>query len=547
MSDAADPRPDSEPESDGEKKKRKKQKDALKVRSAWISFAGRIAAQVVGALATVVLGLLVADRMRRPAETGGAAQSPAAAVAPAVRDASIAVLPLANLSGRPDQDYLADGLTEALITDLARIRSLKVISRTSVMQYKTAPKPVPEIGRELGVAYVLEGSITPGNGRIRVTAQLIDAATDRHVWTETYDRKTSDILALQDDVSRQIAREVNVVLTPDELAMFSRAKSVDPETHALYLLGRHELNDPGNGSPARAIGIFESVLSKDPKHAAALTGLSEAWARMGSSITGTTQPTEALPKAREAAERAVAADPDLADARVALAAVMYQNQRDFKGAETELRTALRLSPGNAAARRTMSLLLANLGRPDEAIAEARRVLELDPLSPQLRQSLAVTLYFAGRFDEALKEGRAAREGRDPKRGFPEFVAEVLLASGQPAAAIDEMKALFHGEPETDSARAIWGAAHAAAGDRSVATRILKDLRPQAASRYVSPRTLLILEVSLGLNDEAFATIDRAVREGSDLVHVMKVHPLLRPLRADPRFAAALRKAGFPEA
>lgn len=545
MSDAEDPRSRGEAEPEGEKKKKKQKKEADKVRSAWISFAGRIAAQVVGALATVVLGLLVADRMRRPAEPAPAGPSTAAPAR--VSEASIAVLPLANLSGRPDQDYLADGLTEALITDLARIRSLKVISRTSVMQYKTAPRSVPEIGRELGVAYVLEGSITPGNGRIRVTAQLIDAATDRHLWAETYDRKTSDILALQDDVSRQIAREVNVVLTPDELAQLSRAKSVDPEIHALYLRGRHELNNPSPGNASRAIAIFESVLAKDPKHAAALTGLSEAWALTGSSISGTTQPAEALPKARDAAERAVAADPDLAEARVALASLMYQNQRDFKGAERELRTAMRLSPGNGAARRAMSLLLANLGRPDEAIREARRVLELDPLSPQLRQSLAVTLYFAGRFDEALKEGRAARERRDPRRGFPEFVAEVLLASGQPAAAIEDMTALFRGEPDTDSARAIWGAAQAANGRPEVGTRILKDLRSQATTRYVSPRTLLILEVALGLKDDAFVTIDRAIREGSDLVHVMKVHPLLKPLHADPRFATALRKAGFPEA
>jgi len=537
--------PDESASAAAEKKKRRREKE--KLQSAWISFAGRIVAQVVGALATVALGLLVADRIRRPGDGRGLPAPREVSSPSAASQASIAVLPLANLSGNPEQDYLADGLTEALITDLARVHSLKVISRTSVMLYKTSPKPVPDIGRELGVAYVLEGSVVEAGGRMRVTAQLIDASTDRHLWAETYDRKASDILALQDDVSRRIAREVNVVLTPDELARFSRGRPVDPENHALYLQGRYELHKGGPTNAAKAIDTFNAVLARDPSHAPALTGLAEAWLSVGQSVSGNADPRQALPRAREAAERAAASDPDLAGPHVVLASILYQNERKFAEAERELNRALVLSPGNVPARRALSLLLANLGRGEEAIAEARRVLEMDPLSPGLRQSLAVVLYFAGRFDEAEKQGRAAREGGAEGGEFREFVAEVQLASGRPQAAIEEMKRVFGGEPDSDGARAIWGAAHAAAGEKGVARRILDEMTRQASTRYVAPRTFLILEVSLGLKDDAFRAIDRALEEGSDIVHILKVHPLLAPLRKDPRYQAMLKRAGFPAA
>lgn len=542
------PEPGEDRLSEAERNLRRLEKERARARNAWWAFAGRVVAQIVGALATVALGVLVAERLRLPAPAPGPAavvrSSPTNPDAPV--QASIAVLPITNLSGKPDQDFLADGLTEALITDLARIRSLKVISRTSVMQFKGQVRPVPEIGRELGVAYVLEGSMAAGNGRIRVTAQLIDAATDVHLWTETYDRKASDILSLQDDVSRRIAREVNVVLTPDEAAHFSRP-SVDPETHALYLRGRYDLHQGGANGATKAIETFEAVLARDPQHARALSSLAEAWILAASSIDGAVDPRTAFPKARDAALRAIAIDPRLGGPHVALANVLYQTERDFVGAEKELHRALELNPGNAAARRALSLLLANLGRFDEAVAEALRVVELDPLSLVKRQNLALVLYFAGRFEEAEKEARAAREDGTGAPGFREFVAEVQLASGRPRVAIDEMKRVFGGEPRSDGARALWGAAHAAAGDVAVARRILSEFNAQKATRYVPPRSLLLLEVGLGLRDEAFATIDRAISEGSDIVHVLKVHPLLRPLRDDPRFKGALQRAGFPKA
>src|SRR5437899_2590089 len=324
-----------------------------------------------------------------------------AGVAGPTRVESLAVLPLDNFTGDPGQEYFVDGMTEALIADLSKIGALRVISRRSVMQYKAVSKPLPEIAKELHVGFVVEGSVVQAGGRVRITAQLIEGATDRHLWAERYERDLRDVLALQSEVARAIAHEVRIKLTPQEQARLETARPIDPAAHEAYLLGRYLWNKRTAAGLAKAFTYFRQAINKDSSYAAAYAGMADYYNVLP--FYSRHSPVEVFPQAKAAALKALEIDEGLSEAHAALAYITAYYDWDLHGAEREFQRALELNPSNAAAHHSYSRLLAATGRVDEALAEIKRSEALDPVSPLLQANTAKILYFGGRYDQAIEQ------------------------------------------------------------------------------------------------------------------------------------------------
>jgi TolB-like protein len=376
--------PASSPDSDALQRKKKKDK----VRSAWISFFGRIIAQVFGAVASIVLGVLILQNYQaaRNSETPPRADpTPSRTQARDPGVVGIAVLPLTNLSGDPQQEYFADGMTEALISDLAQIPGLRVTSRTSSMYYKGLRKPLPDVAQELGVDLVLEGSVARSGDRVRVTAQLIDAARDQHVWARTYDQRARDVLSLQGQIASAVALEVRGALTASQQSRFVTRAQVDPAVYDLYLKGRYAWNQRTQSGFQEAIRYFDEAIRRDPSFALAYAGLSDAYGLLG----GVPDRAESNARAKAAAERALALDDTLAEAHTSLAAHLHRNELRPAAAERQFRRAIELNPGYATAHQWYAILLAEEGREQEAAGHAQRAVTLDPLSGVMHQTLAL--------------------------------------------------------------------------------------------------------------------------------------------------------------
>ncbi len=395
----------------------KSQKKKDKVRSAWISFVGRIVAQLVGAAATVSLGLYVVQRYQAPAAVQPAAAQPSSGAearpaahrtrSPRAAGVSLAVLPLDDYSGQADQAYFVDGLTEAIIADLARLDGLRVISRTSSMHYKGASRPLPEIAAELDVDLIVEGSVVRSGSRVRVTVQLIDAASDEHLWSRSYDRAAGDVLGLQAELAKAIAAEVDVAVAPLQAQRFAARGSVAPETYDLYLRGREAAGRRTADSLREAVGLFERAVARDPSFALGYAGLADAYSLMGASIYAQVDARTVMPLARSAAEKALELDGDLAEAHLSLAAVRRRYDWDWRAADREFRRALELKPGDVTAHLWYGLYLAEQGRHDEAVTHARRAADLDPLSPLVHRGVGTVHFFGRRYEEArAAQGRA---------------------------------------------------------------------------------------------------------------------------------------------
>lgn len=357
----------------------------------------------------------------------------------ASRVESIAVLPLANLSGDPAQEYFADGMTEALIADLAKISSLKVISRTSVMRYRGTTKPLPEVARELGVDAIIEGSVQRSKDRVRITAQLIDASSDRHLWADTYDRSVQDVLSLQAEVARAIAGQVRARVTAAEAVRLGNSPTVNPDAHEAYLLGRYHLARLTSDSIPRAIEYFQKAIRLDPTFALGHAALSNAyrqadiWAGIGVGKHAS--------EVRSFALKAIELDPDLAEAHFALGGVKFQYDWDWPGTEASYRKALELNPNLANAYAMFSYYLVAMGRFDEAISSARRATELDPLSPENIADLGRTLYRARRYDEAIASYRRALELDGDYRPALTRLAEAYTQISKFEAALETLDRL----------------------------------------------------------------------------------------------------------
>ncbi len=453
---------------------------------------------------------------------------------------SLAVLPLVNMSGNPEQEFFADGMTEALIADLAQIGSLRLISRTSVMRYKNTDKPLPEIARELDVDALLEGSVIRAGDRVRVTAQLIDAG-DTHLWGGRYDHDARDVLALQSEVARAVAREIEAVVTPLERARLERATSIDPAAHEAYLMGRHQWNKRTEQGFVGSIRSFNRAIDLNPDYALAHAGLADTYALMGN--FGLRAPKDVYPLARRAAERALELDGRLAAAHASLAFVLSNFEWDFAGAEAEYREAIELNPSYATAHHWYAYHLTAMGRHDEAIPEIQMARRLDPLSSIINGFAGWLLYLARRYDEARTELRRADE-IDPQFGsLSYFMGVTLEAEGRYAEAATMLERSA-GQDDTPERLAAIAHAHARAGHEAEARRVLAELERRSGERYVSAFDLGLVHLGLGETDRAFEFFDRAVDERAYWLVLAGVDPRLDPLRDDGRFKALLERVGL---
>ncbi len=465
----------------------------------------------------------------------------AARPAPGPPIRSIAVLPLRNLSGDAEQEYFADGMTEALITDLAKIRALKVTSRTSVMPYKSASKPLPQIARELGVEGLVEGSVQRAGNRVVVTAQLIRASSDTHLWAERYERDLRDVLLLQGEVARTIAREVQAAVEPDESRRLAPSRPVDREAYEAYLKGRHWWNKRTEQGYEKAREYFAQAVGKDPEYALAYSGLADSYATPA--VKRMVAPAEAFAKATEAATRALALDDTLAEAHTSLAYIKTFGDQDWPGADAEFRRAIELDPGYAFARQWHAALLVFLGRNEEAIAEARKSVELDPLSLIINRDLGMTLYLARDHDGAIAQLLKTLEID------PDFApAHVSLGSayserGRHPEAIAECEKAVRLSRDPGSMASL-ARVYARGGRRKDALDLLAALARRSEHNYVSPFDFAIVHAGLGDKEQALMALEKAYEERSAGLGYIRNHPAFDSLRDEPRFRALLRRLGL---
>lgn len=453
---------------------------------------------------------------------------------------SLAVLPLKNLSGDPGQEYLADGMTEEVIGRLAMIRGLRIISRTSVMQFKDTHLSAPEIAHQLGVDALVEGSVIREGNRIRVHAQLIRGSTDEHFWSESYDRELGNALTLESDVAQSIAQKVEVTVTGEERARLVTARSVSPEVYESYLKG---LAAEGNSRAEveRKIAWFDEAIRKDPTFAPSYVGLAGAYTNLGTVFVGA-PPAETRPRVISAAQKALELDPGLADAHVELASI-YMRQWKWAEAEAEYRRALDLNPNDAVAHEGFSDWLLCHGRTEEALAWARRARDLDPLGSS-GHAIGWTLFNAHRYDEAIREFRDVLTVRPDDRLPLWPLGWALIGNHQADKAIPELEeavSVTNRSPGVISAL-IWAYAHA--GRRADALRLLGELKKRQQTGYVPAGAFVHAYLGLGDNDEAFTWFERAYREQSNILIYIKVFPLYDPLRGDPRFQDLVRRVGL---
>ena len=455
---------------------------------------------------------------------------------------SLAVLPLKSLSGDPTQEYLADGMTEALIGRLSRIHNLRVISRTSVMRFKNPQLSVPGIARTLGVDAIVEGSVTREGNRIRVTAQLIRGATDEHFWSETYDRELRDVLALQSELAQSIAEKVEVTVTGAEHERLTAARSVAPEVYENYSKGEFALNKSNSKAEFEAsVAYFEDAIKTDPTFAPAYVGLANAYSNLGTVFIGGL-PEETRPKVMNAAEKALELDPNLAEAHVLLANVK-QEQWHWADAEAEYRRALELNPNSAAAHEGLALWLACQGRADEAVAWAERGRELDPLAVSF-EDFGWTLFQTRHYDQAIHELRAALAVRPDDLGSLTDLGFVLIANNQAGDAISVLEKAVSVSNRSPGPIGILIRAYAHVGRRGDALRLLSEMKQRRKAGYVPAGAFVNAYLGLGENEEAFAWLEQAYKEQSNMLQFVRVHPYFDPIRSDPRFADLVRRVGL---
>jgi serine/threonine protein kinase/tetratricopeptide (TPR) repeat protein len=461
---------------------------------------------------------------------------------PAIR--SLAVLPLDNLSGDPAQEYFADGMTEALITDLSKIGALRVISRTSVMQYKGAKKSIPEIARALKVDAVIEGSVLRAGDRVRITAQLIGAVPERHLWANSYDRDLRDILAVHSEVAQAIAREIKIAVSPEESSRLASFRQVNPEAYDDYLKGRYESGHWTGESFKRGIAFFQAAIDKDPTFAPAYAALANASAGIG--YWGHVPSQQVLPMAKAAALRAVELDESLAEAHRALGVVYWYYDWDVAVAERELKRALALDSNNASIHIGYAMFLATVrNNRQEAMAEARRVQELDPASISVTTKIftAWVFFFEREYSQALHQAQAAL-AIDPN--YPQaYYVLGLVAIGQsrPADAIAPLEKAVALSRDSVSI-AYLASAYALAGQKTKAQALLDELSEKAKQEYISPLRFVWIYASLGDVDSAFKWLEKSYEKREAMLWWLNVSPFMDPLRSDPRFGELRRKIGL---
>lgn len=447
---------------------------------------------------------------------------------------SVAVLPLENFTGDPAQEYFADGMTDALITDIAKIQSLRVISRTSVMRYKETHKPLAEIARDLNVDGVVEGSVARSGNRVRITAQLIQVANDRHVWAESYERDLQDVLKLQDDVARAIASQVQAEASPTRRTQPTVARRVNPQAYEAYLKGRYFLDEWSDAGFRKAQEYFQRSINLDPAYALAYLGLAETYGAM--TITGRSPSLEGSLKAENFAKKALEIDDTLAEAHTVLGLIKLQSRCDRSGAEKEMNRAMALNPQSTLALDYHSYYLLEIGRADEAIAEKKRVLENDPLSVITNTELGLYFLLAGRNDEAVGQLKKTLE-LDPNYA-PAYVrlGWAYANKQQYDRAVVEYKRALAIARAPDRLGEL-GDIYARWGKRQAAHKVIDELKQMLKQRYVSALLIARIYARLGETNQALQWLGKAEPGGDPIIS----DPGFDNLRSDARFIALERR------
>jgi TolB-like protein/DNA-binding winged helix-turn-helix (wHTH) protein/Flp pilus assembly protein TadD len=456
---------------------------------------------------------------------------------------SLAVLPLENLSGDESQNYFSDGMTDELITALAQISALRVISRTSVMVYKGARKPLPQIARELNVDAVVEGTVLRAGDQVRITAQLIDASTDKHLWSQSYEGGLRDTLALQDRVARAIAEQIQINLTPREQAALKSAKAVNPEAYVSYLKGRYFWNKRTADGLRVALAYFNQAIEEDPNYAQAYSGLADTYALLGDWQYAVMTPKEAYPKAKTAALKALELDSSLGEAHNSLAFVLDGYDWDLDAGGKEFRRAIELSPGYATAHHWYAWHLALLGRYEEAIAEMKKAESVDPLSLIINADLAELLVLAHAYDEAIGQSRKTIE-MDPNFAMAHNqLAQAYLQKHMYDRAIAELQTAVQLSGGSPTCIANLARAYALSGKRNEAIKLLNDLKSSSTARNSHASEVAAIYASLGDKDEAMNWLERGYAERFN--PGVLIRPGFDPLRTDPRFQDLMHRVGLP--
>jgi TolB-like protein/DNA-binding winged helix-turn-helix (wHTH) protein/cytochrome c-type biogenesis protein CcmH/NrfG len=463
---------------------------------------------------------------------------------PKLAISSIMVLPLENLSGNPAEEYFADGITDALIGDLANVRGLHVISRTSSMHYKGTKKSLPEIAREIKVDAVVEGTVQRSGDQILIRAQLIHAATDRHLWVRDYKRDLRNVLDLQSEIAQTIAREVQIQMTPAEQARLTSTRSVAPKAFDHYLQGRYLYwNKRTEENLNKAIEHLQSAIKEDPSYAAAYVGLADCYNALGAVQVGALPPIEARRRAVDAATKALDLDAASAEAYNALGYANHYNW-EWAAAETDFKRAIELNPNYANAHNFYANYLMSRGRVDEAIAASNRARELDPFSLSISANRGFLLENARRYNEAIAQLRSVISMDPHHYQAYWFLSHTYAANKQFAEAVAAAEKAVELSHRAPGALGILGLAYGLAGDKTEATKIVKELLELNKSRYVTPAALVNVYVGLGDKDQTFVWLEKAYQERSNYMAYVEVFPILDPVRSDPRFADLVRRVGL---
>jgi serine/threonine-protein kinase len=458
---------------------------------------------------------------------------------------SIAVLPFENLSRDPDNAFFAEGVQDEILTRLAKVADLKVIARTSTQKFKSAPENLPDIAKQLGALNILEGSVQKANDQVRVTVQLINAMTNSHLWAEIYDRKLTDIFAVESDIAKAIADQLQAKLSGSEKQMMAAQPTTDAEAYELYHKGKSLWEKRSGDNIPKAIAYYEQAIARDPNYALAYAGLAKAYILLP--FYAGADRLDAFSKAKDAALKALRLDPNLAEAHAALGKVLFFSEIDLTGAMREYKRAIELQPNDATAHHWLGNdTLAALGRFEEAIAQGKRAVELDPLSPVINTDFGTIFYYAHRYEESAMQLRKTLE-IDPTFFYAHFNLGIALqAAGDLSGAIAEYeKAKRLGDNIYVSVLCAQAKAHA--GDKDAALRMLSDLDKVSQQREVVGYLRTLLYLSLNNKDEALRWLEQDFeeRDGSNICWI-KVDPLLDPLHGDPRFEALVQKVVGPK-
>jgi TolB-like protein/DNA-binding winged helix-turn-helix (wHTH) protein/Flp pilus assembly protein TadD len=455
---------------------------------------------------------------------------------------SLAVLPLESLSDDASQDYFADGMTDELITDLGQIRALRVVSRTSVMQYKRTRKPLPQVARELNVDAVVEGTVLRAGEQVRITAQLIQASADKYLWAQSYEGDFRDAMALQSKVARAIAEQIQINLNPREEAALKHVRVVSPEAYEAYLKGRYFWNKRTADGLTTAVDHFNHAIEEDPSYAQAYSGLADAYALLGDWQYARMTPREALPRAKAAAIKALELDDTLGEAHTSLAFCLDGFDWDFEAGEREFRRAIELNPGYATGHHWYAWHLSLLGRNGEASTEMRRAVDLDPLSLIINADLAELVLIAHLYDDSIRQSRKTIE-LDPNFGLAHNqLAQAYLQRQMHDEAIAELQKAVQLSGGSPTCRANLARAYAASGRRAEAVQLLSDLIGRSEPGNPHASEIAMIYAALGDRDHAMTWLERGYEERINPGVLLR--PGFDPLRSDPRFQGLVRRMGL---